>query len=226
MGDNYTIKSIHIDESGDFSIGNDPANLLVVSITLAYDSPNILSQVQEFESELQQCGFSGQIHTAPLVRMEKDFKDIPLGVRRDLFWKTYNFSRLSDCDVYSFIFDKNSITDKKSLQILVHEKLTSFFDTQLLNNPNFIVFYDGGQHPLETILYDYFEDNPCAEFIVDFDKDKDRFYQLADFDTYIHLLVHKVRNNLSLSKSEKQFFRSDDLRRLVKYVERWRQIED
>lgn len=206
----------YIDEGGDFSIGNDPLDLLIISIVLApqFEDQELQQKLSTLEHKLTKSGYSGIIHTAPLVRKSNEYAQFELQQRREIFWSLYNFAQSANIATKTFIFEKHNINNQPSIHDQTRQTITDFLDSI---PANLHIFYDGGQRPLMEILYSYTENRFSTEnYHADFDHTTNRAFQVADLMTYVYRLVYKIQHNLPLTKSDKLFFSKDNLRRFVK----------
>ena len=78
-----------------------------------------------------------------------------------------------------------------------------------------IIYYDNGQSQLTSILEDIFKDFNIS-FINDFDKTKEKLFQVADMLTFIDKYYYKFKHKLYISKNEKIFFENMEMRKLLR----------
>ena len=78
-----------------------------------------------------------------------------------------------------------------------------------------VIYYDNGQSQLAAILEDVFKDFNIS-FISDFDKTKEKLFQVADMLTFIDKYYYKFKHKLYISKNEKIFFENMEMRKLLK----------
>ncbi len=215
MGNNL---EIYFDEGGDFSIGSDPVDLLIVSATAFRNDKNTLDNLSVLEGRLSKIGYSGTIHTAPLVRKAKDYSGLTLKQRREIFWALYNFTRITQAEIATFIFEKQPPLSQDELYSRVDQAMSNLISQHINMQPS--IFYDGGQRPLMDILYKHTEAQLSPDsYYADFDHECNRIFQAADLMTYVYRLVYKIKHNLPLSTSDCIFFTNDNLSRLIKDID-------
>lgn len=212
------ITKIYFDEGGDFSVGNDPTDLLIIAAVMSNSSLDIQNASRILKNKLQNIGYDGDIHTGPLVRMDGIYKTLSPQQRRDVFWALYNFACTS-LRTWTFIFDKHSFVDRAELFYSVNDAMQNLFDDIITQagekDPR--IYYDGGQRPLMKILYGHTSKRLSPDnYYADFKHDTNRFFQAADQLTYIHRVKYKLEHNIPLTKSDQLFFTKDNLRRILK----------
>ena len=202
--------SIFIDESGDFGEYEAHSPLYLMTLVFHNQSKDISGGIEHLKKQVVEQGFPREhaVHTGPLVRREKDYRNIELTNRRKLFRHLYDFARVADIRYKTFIFKKREFKDhdalvsrmSRDLGIFVRDNLAFFqsFD-------NLIVYYDGGQKEITTII------NAVFNVLVDAEirrvKPSDYcLFQAADLFCTLELVKFKL-DNLGLSKSEDDFFR-------------------
>lgn len=214
MGKNL---ELYFDESGDFSIGNDPTDLLIISVAVADKTGVLECSLSVLESELARIGYTGLIHTAPLVRKAGDYSELELWQRREIFWALYNFTVTANIATFNFVFEKQNLPDSDTLRKQVDDAMTALFDDVLTGCDTELsqVLYDDGQRPLMEILYDLTENRLSPDqYCADFDHTKNRIFQVADLMTYVQRVIYKLKHGIMLSKSDKLFFTKDNLQRI------------
>ena len=105
---------------------------------------------------------------------------------------------------------------------LLKKQLTIELNELVSNNYKFFqkfdkikIYYDNGQSQLTSILEDVFK-NFNISFISDFDKTKEKLFQVADMLTFIDKYYYKFQHKLYISKNEKIFFENMEMRKLLK----------
>ena len=84
------------------------------------------------------------------------------------------------------------------------------------------MYYDNGQETLGIILDSIFSRFDGFEHRVDFDHREKRLFQVSDMLTFIDKYDYKYKNNLEISRGEKYFFTTNDIRRVLKELNRKR----
>ena len=210
--------NIFIDESGDFGINNNASNLYVVSFVYPSSLNNIEPFLNALKKRLNKLKFTKMIHTADLIRHKGDYKDLSIDQRRKIFTAIYQFSRKSPIKLKSIIVNKKYTDTYK----LLKKQLTMELNESISNNLKYLqkfdkitIYYDNGQSQLTSILEDVFK-NFNISFISDFDKIKEKLFQVADMLTFMDKYYYKFKHKLYISKNEKIFFENMEMRKLLK----------
>lgn len=90
-----------------------------------------------------------------------------------------------------------------------NEKYFSKFD-------KIVMYYDNGQEVLGTILDSIFLRFDNFEHRILFDHKEKRLFQVSDMLTYIDKYDYKYKNKMSFTKSEKYFFTEDEIRKILR----------
>ena len=202
--------SIFIDESGDFGEYEAHSPLYLMTLVFHNQSKDISGGIEHLKKQIVEQGFPREhaVHTGPLVRREKDYRNIELTNRRKLFRHLYDFARVADIRYKTFIFKKREFKDHDALVSRMSRDLGMFVRDNLAffqSFDNLIVYYDGGQKEITTII------NAVFNVLVDAEirrvKPSDYcLFQAADLFCTLELVKFKL-DNLDLSKSEDDFFR-------------------
>lgn len=210
--------NIFIDESGDFGINNNASDLYVVSFVYLSSLNNIEPFLNALKKRLNKLKFTKMIHTADLLRHKGDYKDLSIEQRRKIFTAIYQFSRKSPIKLKSIIVNKKYTDTYK----LLKKQLTMELNELISNNLKYFqkfdkitIYYDNGQSQLTSILEDVFK-NFNISFISDFDKIKEKLFQVADMLTFMDKYYYKFKHKLYISKNEKIFFENMEMRKLLK----------
>ncbi len=210
--------NIFIDESGDFGVNNNASDLYVVSFVYLSSLNNIEPFLNALKKRLNKLKFTKMIHTADLIRHKGDYKDLSIDQRRKIFTAIYQFSRKSPIKLKSIIVNKKYTNTYK----LLKKQLTMELNELISNNLKYFqkfdkitIYYDNGQSQLTSILEDVFK-NFNISFISDFDKIKEKLFQVADMLTFMDKYYYKFKHKLYISKNEKIFFENMEMRKLLK----------
>ena len=210
--------NIFIDESGDFGVNNNASDLYVVSFVYLSSLNNIEPFLNALKKRLNKLKFTKMIHTADLIRHKGDYKDLFIDQRRKIFTAIYQFSRKSPIKLKSIIVNKKYTNTYK----LLKKQLTMELNELISNNLKYFqkfdkitIYYDNGQSQLTSILEDVFK-NFNISFISDFDKIKEKLFQVADMLTFMDKYYYKFKHKLYISKNEKIFFENMEMRKLLK----------
>lgn len=210
--------NIFIDESGDFGVNDNASDLYVVSFVYLSSLDNIEPFLNALKKRLNKLQFTKMIHTAALIRHKGDYKDLSIDQRRKIFTAIYQFGRKSPIKLKSIIVNKKYTDTYKLLKKQLTMELNESISNNLKYFQNFdkiIIYYDNGQSQLTSILEDIFK-NFNISFINDFDKTKEKLFQVADMLTFIDKYDYKFKHKLYISKNEKIFFEIMEIRKLLK----------
>ena len=173
-------------------------------------SRGISGGIEHLKKQVVEQGFPREhaVHTGPLVRREKDYRNIELPDRRKLFRHLYDFARIADIRYKTFVFKKREFKDHDALVSRMSRELGIFVRDNLAffqSFDNLIVYYDGGQKEITTII------NAVFNVLVDAEirrvKPSDYcLFQVADLFCTLELVKFKL-DSQGLSKSEDDFFR-------------------
>ena len=210
--------NIFIDESGDFGVNDNASDLYVVSIVFHSSLNNIEPFLNALNKRLNKLQFTKMIHAADLIRHKGDYKNLSIDQRRKIFTAIYQFGRKSPIKSKSIIVNKKYTDTYK----LLKKQLTMELNESISNNLKYfqkfdkiIIYYDNGQSQLTSILEDIFKDFNIS-FINDFDKTKEKLFQVADMLTFIDKYYYKFQHKLYISKNEKIFFENMEMRKLLR----------
>lgn len=175
-------------------------------------SISINEQVEHLRKHVAEMGFddSHAIHSAPLIRRERDYESMDLPSRRKLFRYLLTFMRLCDVSYRSFVFKKREFIDRDALVSRMSRDVGAFVRENLTFFQGFdqiIVYYDGGQKEITNIINAVFNVLLDAEIRRVTPSDY-RLFQAADMACTLELLDLKYRTK-TLSVSEKEFFRGE-----------------
>jgi len=201
--------SLLIDESGDFGETRDVRDYYLVTFVFHDQSKNISAEIQKLEESMRLLKHSIEyIHTGPIIRKEDIFESYPLDERRRMIYTIFNFAMKCPVQYYTIAIKRKEAFDRVQLS----GKLGKAINQMLTDHREFIdsfdkviVYYDGGQKELSSILNAIFSFQLSS---VEFRKADPREYkllQVADFFCSIELLKIK-REESRLSKSETLFF--------------------
>lgn len=205
--------SIFIDESGDFGEYNYRSPFYIVTMVFHDQENDINDSLDSLEHELSFLGYPNHcLHAGPIIRMESEFKNEDIVVRRKLLMKLMGFVRKVKIKHKSFFIEKKHIenitdaTGKLSKQIGAWVK--DNFE-MLLTYDVVKIYYDNGQVELSKILASVFNVLlPSVETRKVMPTDY-RLFQVADFICTMKLTELKIENNI-MSIQEKRFFGGEE----------------
>lgn len=149
--------SIFVDESGDFGKYAAHSPYYIVTMVFHEQSNDISQDILRLNAEIQLLGYTSDfvIHTAPLIRKEERFSNVPPNERRALFSKLFFFVIKTGIRYKTFIFEKKQFMDTFKLEGRMARDISVFFRNNLDYFTRFdevILYYDNGQHELNRIL--------------------------------------------------------------------------
>ncbi len=204
--------SVFIDESGDFGPYSPHSPYYIITLLMHDQSKSIGEQVDHLRKHVIEMGFneSHAVHSAPLIRREKDYRHMDIQFRRKLFRYLLAFMRLCDIRYKAFVFKKREFPDYDALVSRMSREIGDFVKQNLSFFQHFdeiIVYYDGGQKEIMSIINVVFNVFLHAEIRRVIPSDY-RLFQAADMACTLELLDLKYRSG-TLSSSEIEFFRGE-----------------
>lgn len=203
--------SVFIDESGDFGPYEHHAPYYIITLVFHDQSYGISEQIEHLRRHLVEQDFAENhaIHSAPLIRRERDYVGMDLTARRKLFRSLFTFMRLCNISYKSFAFKKREFSDHDKMVSKISREVSSFLKDHLALLQSFdriIVYYDNGQKEITNLVNTLFNAFLEAEVRKVSPSDYSLF-QAADMFCTLTLLEEKLGNE-GLSNSEKEFFMS------------------
>lgn len=203
--------SIFIDESGDGGAYEAHSPYYLVTLVFHDQAVDISSKLAEMQERLRLQGVPDYtVHAGPLIRREKEYKDLDIVERQKVFNKLYHFIRILDIRYHTIVVEKKHLDNETDLVMRIARQLSSFLQDNLMlfsEYDRIVVYYDNGQRELNIVLVSTF--TVCLN-AVEFKKASPadyKLFQAADMICTLELLELK-RANKSLSNSEIKFFRS------------------
>lgn len=217
--------NIFVDETGEFGFGKMASRLYGVSFTFHEQDNNIKNEINVLNERLNRIGYTDMIHMASLIMKKDDYSKFDIKMRKSIFNAFYQFSRRVPIKYCTIIVDKKYANNKRILKrqlsvkinkmIVEHEEYFKKFD-------KIVMYYDNGQEILGAILDYCFISFEGFEHRVNFNHKEKRLFQVSDMLTYIDKYDYKYKNNLSFTKSEKYFFGIEEMRRILKELNKKR----
>ena len=224
-GDIMKRLNIFVDETGEFGFGNGASELYGVSFTFHEQNDDIMLELNKLNDRLYNIGYTDMLHIADLIMKRGDYSKFPIAKRKSIFNSIYQFSRRIPVKYKTIIIDKkytdNSRVLKQKLSLEInnmvkeHERYFNKFDM-------IIMYYDNGQEVLGTILDAIFSRYKGFKHRVEFDHKEKRLFQVSDMLTYIDKYNYKYKNKMSFTKSEQYFFNLDEIRKILKELNKKR----
>ena len=202
--------SIFIDESGDFGNFCNNCPYYLVSLVFHDQNDSIDEEVNKLNLSLADMGLLNHtIHTGPLIRREKEYRDISLKERYSIFNKLYKFTRNVPIKYKNIAIHKKECDNELKLIQSISKYLSAFIRDNLAyfqDFDNIIVYYDNGQLQLTKILISVF--GSLFEGNIDFRgvmPSEYKLFQTADFLCTVSLLAEKLNNKIPLTNSENKY---------------------
>ena len=217
--------NIFVDETGEFGFGNGASELYGVSFTFHEQNDDIIPELNKLNTRLERIGYTDMIHMADLIMKRGDYSRFPIDKRKSIFNSIYQFSRRISVKYATIIIDKKYTDNARILRqklsieinnmVKEHEKYFNKFNS-------IVIYYDNGQEVLGTILDAIFSRYEGFEHRIEFDHKEKRLFQVSDMLTYIDKHDYKYKNKMSFTKSEKYFFNLDEIRKILKELDKKR----
>ena len=196
---------IFIDESGFFERNNsnniNVTDLYIVSFLFHNKSMSINDDIKTFENFLIENGFEQNlpIHTMPLIRQQKPYKDLDSDKRKKLFYHLYQFMLRLKIKHKTFICDKEYCSSKKTIK----KDLENYIKQMVTDNYEYfnkfdeiVIYYDKGQDYLTKILRSAFVAVlPNCRFKEDVYQENYRLLQCADMACALELIIQRLKQN-------------------------------
>ena len=205
--------SIFVDESGDFGAYNNIAPYYIVTMVFHDQENDISDCLNSLEQELSYLGYTNHcLHTGPIIRMEEEFKNEDIVVRRKLLMKLMGFIRKIKIRHKSFYIEKKNMQDVTDATGKLSKQIGNWIKDNydmLLPYDTVKIYYDNGQVELSRILASVFNVLlPSVETKKVIPSDY-RLFQVADFICSMKLIELKI-NNHNMSIQEQRFFGGED----------------
>ena len=202
---------IAVDESGSFGRFDRHSPYYLVTLVFHNQTHDLTGDIQRLDEAMAQFGLQNHaIHTAPLIRREGDYINLPTITRKQIFNRLFYFARNVPFTYRTVIVDKRQLSDPVLLNEWIARRLAAFFSEQLVTLTAFdklVVCYDNGQMELNSILTSAFcKAFNCVEFRRTLPVNY-RIAQVADLLCALELLALKAENK-ALTRSELAFFSS------------------
>lgn len=217
--------NIFVDETGEFGFGKGASELYGVSFTFHEHDDDIMPELIKLNSRLSRIGYNKMIHMADLIMKRGDYANFDIKVRKSIFNSIYQFSRKIPVKYCSIIVDKRYTNKTVHLrQYLAHEinKMVREHETYFKRFDKIVMYYDNGQETLGIILDSIFSVFESYEHRENFDHEEKRLFQVSDMLTFVDKYDFKYKNKLSFTKGEKYFFANDEMRRILKELNKKR----
>lgn len=202
--------SIFIDESGDFGPVQKHSPFYILSLVFHDQRDDITRHLDKIHEALQMRGLPPDhaIHTAPLIRRERDYRWMDLPARRSIFRVLADFVRMCGATHHSWVFSKWEHSDTDRLVSAMSRELGALIRSnhQYFSSWNrVVIYYDNGQKEVTNLVNSVFNaylTNIEVRKVVPSDYS---LFQAADLCCTLALLRKKIETD-GLSSSERDFF--------------------
>lgn len=165
------------------------------------------------------------IHMSDLIMHRGDYKNFDIRTRKSIFNYIYQFTRRISVRYYTIIIEKKYTDNSRVLR----QQLASKINKLIKDNENYfkkfdkiVMYYDNGQETLGIILDSIFLQFEGFEHRIEFDHKEKRLFQISDMLTFIDKYDYKYKHNIPLTNGEKYFFSKDDMRKILKELNKKR----
>ena len=217
--------NIFVDETGEFGFENGASELYGVSFTFHEQDDNISNELIKLNDRLNRIGYTNMIHMADLIMKRGDYKNFNIPMRKSIFNSIYQFSRRIPVKYKTIIIDKKYTDNSRILK----QKISLEINKMIKENKHYfnkfekiVMYYDNGQEVLGTILDSIFLQFDGFEHRIDFDHKEKRLFQVSDMLTYIDKYDYKYKNKMTFTKGEKYFFSINEIRKVLKELNKKR----
>lgn len=217
--------NIFVDETGEFGFGKGSSELYGVSFTFHEHTDDIMMELNKLNERLNVIGYTNMIHMADLIMHREDYKNFNITTRKSIFNAIYQFARRIPVKYRTIIVNKNYTDNSRVLR----QQIASDINRMIRDNESYfsrfdqiIMYYDNGQETLGTILDSIFLQFEGFEHRVDFDHKEKRLFQVSDMLTFIDKYDYKYKYKMKLTSGERYFFTNEDIRRILKELNKKR----
>lgn len=218
--------NVFVDETGEFGFGNKSSKLYGISFTFHNQDDNIKDEINNLNERLKRIGYNGMIHMADLIMKRGEYSQYSIKMRKDIFNVINLFSQKIPVKFCTIIVDKKYTDNLKILKRKIYNEIYKMIknNSRYFNKFNEIVlYYDNGQDELGKIIDKVFKNNfNNYQHIAKFNHVEKRLFQVADMLTYIDKYDYKYKNKKAFTKSEKYFFKKDEIRKVLKELNKKR----
>lgn len=211
------VLSVFLDESGDVGPYEYHSPYYVVAFIFHEQENNIDALIEELDKKMSELGYGGSaIHTGPIIRNEKEYKDEDPKIRQKIFKSLMAFFRKCPIRCHTIYTEKKHVEDRIEISERLSKQLSAFLNDNLDYFQQFdkvIVYYDNGQGIINELISHIF---PLLINNVAFRKvypSQYRLFQVADMLCTMKNIELKMEAK-ALSKSEFNFFSKEE--RIIK----------
>lgn len=217
--------NIFVDETGEFGFGNGSSELYGVSFTFHEHDDDIMYELYNLNERLNKLEYTEMIHMADLIMKRGNYQKYDINKRKSILNAIYQFSRKIPVKYQTIIIDKRYADNSRVLR----QQLSSAINKMLKEHEYYfkkfdkiVMYYDNGQETLGIILDSIFLRFDDFEHRVNFDHKEKRLFQVSDMLTYIDKYDYKYKHKMKFTKGEKFFFTVDEIRKILKEINKKR----
>ncbi len=217
--------NIFVDETGEFGYGKGASELYGVSFTFHEQSDDLSAEISKLNKQLEYIGYTDMIHMADLIMRRGDYSKFDIKKRKRIFNAIYQFARRVPVKYHTIILDKRYVDGNGVLK----QQLSYEIEKLIVDHANYfskfdsiVLYYDNGQSGLGKIFDSAFVQFENYDHRVYFDHCEKRLFQVSDMLTYIDKYDYKYKHKLPPTKSERYFFTTEELRKILKSLEKKR----
>lgn len=217
--------NIFVDETGEFGFEKDASKMYGVSFTFHEQNDNINDQLARLNDRLSRIGFTDMIHMAYLVANRNEYSILGIEKRKQIFYSIFEFSKRAKVKYKTILINKSYTDSNQSLENKLIKAINIFINDNydyISSFDNIVLYYDNGQKTLCTILESILYRFEGFVHKSDFNHVEKRLFQVSDMLTFVDKLQYKYKNNIPFTKNENFFFTKNDLRRIMKELDKKR----
>ena len=162
---------------------------------------------------------------ADLIMHRGDYTNFNIKVRKSIFNSIYNFTWKIPIKYQTIIVDKKYIDNcsilRKKLLLQINDMIRKI-DNYLKKFDVIVMYYDNGQEILGKILDQIFSKYNGFEHRELFDHKEKRLFQVSDMLTFIDKYNYKYKNKMKFTKGEKYFFTDEEIRLILRNIDKKR----
>ena len=196
--------SVFVDESGDFGEYQPHSPYYIVTMVIHEQDKDIGSQIDKLNNSLRDMNLPNHtIHAEPLIRREENYANVSPNERRRIFSLLYHFVLNCEIRYKVFVFQKKNYDSALKLQAAMGREMENLSYFQTFSK--IILYYDNGQHELNSLLNVLFATN-FTNYDIRYVKPSEyKLFQVADLICAVELLSNKLQNR-DFTRSEKLIF--------------------
>lgn len=217
------ILRIYADETGDNGTSKGSSNLYGFSFVFHESKNDITKELNKLNRKLEYIDLKDMLHITDLIMNRKEYQYINSSMRKKIFYAMYYFYKKAKINSKSFFLKKKDLFPKDDLNKRIYKLLSTFIKDNYKYFSKFdevILYYDNGQIPLGEIFDNCFSELSNFKHINNFDKEKERLFQVADMITFLDKLRYKKEHKIIFNSGEKNFFIFNEMKIVIEIVKK------